>query len=201
MSQLRSLRRLKQRNMELENEEGIVVPPNHRDLPTGKLMSSPIKGDFLALPLFGWVALRAGDRVPLVMLRLLLLRSLEEPASGLLQVEVPFIPKTELATLAALERFGWDGRVWPRDEGWPSGDSVDEVNIRKLMENYDVQATLTFPPNDKGMALQSVTVSRARGPFLMPPLPEPEHAMDLDNLARLRALCADPSTMLLLPSS
>lgn len=197
MSQLRKL----QRNVERQqaNEEADVnVPANHRELPTGKLLSSPIKGDFLALPLFGWVATRAGDRVPLVMLTLLLMRSLDEPTPcGTLEVTLPFLETTQLATFAVLERFGWDGRVWPRDEGWPNGDSVEEANLRSLMHEAKLRATLTFPPSDKGAALQSVTVSRARGPFLMPPLPEPEGVVDPDKLARLQALCADPSTMLL----
>ncbi len=180
----------------------VVVPANHRDLPVGKLLSPPIKGDFLALPLFGWVATRAGDRVPLVMLTLLLMRSLEDPIPrGTLEVTIPFIETTQLATFAALERFGWDGRVWPTDEGWPSGDSVEEANLRNLLREAKLRATLTFPPNDKGMALQSVTVSRAQGPFLMAPLPEPTDVADPDKLSRLRELCADPSTMLLSKTS
>lgn len=200
MSQLRKLQRNVERQANGETD-AVDVPVNHRDLPVGKLLSSPIKGDFLSLPIFGWVATRAGDRVPLVMVRLLLLRSLEEPAAGLLEIEMPFIPSTELGVFAALERFGWDGRVWPRDEGWPSGDTVDEATIRSLMENYGVRATLTFPPNDKGVALQAVTVSRAKGPFLMPPLPEPEGVADPDKLSQLRTLCQDPSTMLLSKTS
>ncbi len=193
MGQLRKL----QRNVERQENEGTIdVPVNHRDLPQGKLLSPPIKGDFLALPLFGWVATRAGDRVPVVMLTLLLMRSVEDPLPrGTLSVTLPVIESTELAVLAALERFGWDGRVWPTDEGWPSGDGVDEAQVRKLMKDGNLRTTLTFPPNDKGVALQSVTVSKAQGPFLMPPLPEPEGPADPDRLARLRGLCADPSTM------
>jgi hypothetical protein len=201
MSQLRKL----QRNVERQtNGEAPTtnVPVNHRDLPVGKLLSPPIKGDFLALPLFGWVATRAGDRVPLVMLTLLLMRSLEDPRPcGTLEVTLPFIETTELATYGALERFGWDGRVWPIDEGWPSGDAVEEAQVRALMEQARLRTTLTFPPNDKGAALQSVTVSRAQGPFLMPPLPEHQGLVDPDKMARLRDLCADPSTMLLSPRS
>jgi hypothetical protein len=201
MSQLRKLQRNVERQ-EGEEEEGIEVPPNHRELPTGKLLSPPVRGDFLALPLFGWVALRAGDRVPLVMLTLLLIRSLEDPMPrGTLEVTLPVLGKTEMATLAALERFGWDGRVWPTDEGWPSGDSVEEDNIRELMRQAKLRATLTFPPNASGASAQTVTVSRAQGPFLMPPLPAPDGEPDPVKLAKLMTLCADPSTMLLSKSN
>jgi hypothetical protein len=195
MSQLRKL----QRNVERqENAEEVEVPHNHRELPTGKLLSPPVKGDFLALPLFGWVALRAGDRVPLVMLTLLLMNSLEDPSPrGTLEVTLPVLEKTEMATLATLERFGWDGRVWPTDEGWPSGNSVEETNIRELMSLAGLRATFTFPPSESGASAQSVTVSRAQGPFLMPPLPTPVGESDPVKLAKLRGLCADPSTMLL----
>jgi hypothetical protein len=194
MSQLRKL----QRNVDRLDESSVVVPDNHRELPVGCLVSTPIRGDFLAIPLFGAVYLRRGTGTPLVMLTLLLMRSLEDPAiRGTLRIELPILEKTELATLAALERFGWDGRAWPADEGWPSGSSVDEANIRALMEQAKLRATLTFPPSEKGVQLQTVTVSRARGDFLMPPLPEPEGEADPVKLARLRELCADPSTMLL----
>lgn len=198
MSQLRKL----QRTVDRQDEASVVVPDNHRELPVGRLLSTPIKGDFLAIPLFGWVSLRRGTGTPLVMLTLLLMRSLEDPAiRGTLQIELPVFEKTELATLAALERFGWDGRAWPTDEGWPSGDSVEEANIRALMEQAKLRATLTFPPGEKGVSIQSVTVSRARGDFLMPPLAESEGEPNPVKLARIRELCADPSTMLLSKSS
>lgn len=194
MSQLRKL----QRNIVHQEEAADAVPDNHRDLPVGRLLSEPTKGDFLALPLFGWIASRRGTGTPLVMLTVLLIRSLEDPSPrGTLQIELPVYEASELATLAALERFGWDGRVWPLDDGWPSSDSVEEANIRSLMEQAKLKSTLTFPPGEKGVSLQPVTVSRARGDFLMPPLPAPEGEPDPVKLARLRALCADPSTMLL----
>lgn len=164
---------------------------DHRTLPTGNIISSPVKGEFLALPLFGWVAKRAQTETPLVMLAVLLIRSLEDPVPrATLQIELPILPETEKATLAALERFGWDGRVWPVDDGWPTGSEADEANILALMEQATLRATMTFPSDKAGA--QAVSVQRAKGPFLMPPLPEPEGDVDPVKLEKLRLLCANP---------
>lgn len=165
---------------------------DHRKLPTGNVISNPVKGDFLALPLFGWIAQRADEeKTPLVMLAVLLLRSIENPTPrGTLQIELPVMPETELATLAALERFGWDGRVWPVDDGWPTGSEADEANILALMEQATLRATMTFPSDKVGA--QTVSVQRAKGPFLMPPLPEPEAPPDPVKLEKFRTLCANP---------
>jgi hypothetical protein len=131
------------------------------------------------------------------MLVVLLIRSLEDPMPrGTLEITLPVLPENEAAVVAALARFGWDGRVWPTEEGWPTG-TQEESNIRELMRQAKLKATLTFPSDDSGAMAQQVTVSRAAGPFLMPPLPQPEGEVDAAKLERLRGLCADPSTMLL----
>lgn len=168
---------------------------DHLKLPVGKVISDPIKGEFLSLPLFGWIGVREKKDTPLVMLVLMVFRSLEDPTPrGTVQLELPVFEETELATLAALERFGWDGRIWPEDEGWPPPDSEDEANIMALLEQSgNLQNTLTFPPGEEGVAAQTVEVRRARGPFLMPPLPAPEKEPDEFKLKRLRELCANPA--------
>ena len=173
-----------------ENSEGA----DHHKLPVGKVLSDPIKGDFLSLPLFGWIGLREKVETPLVMLVVMLLPSLEDPSPrGTLQLELPVFPgETELPILAALERFGWDGRVWPRDPGWPT-DPQDEANLKELLKQAKLANTLVFPTGDAGHALQSVSIQRARGPFLMPPLPQPEGEVDQWKLEQLRALCKEPS--------
>jgi len=192
MSQLRKI----QRNNERQEDE--LVPDNFQKLPEGRVLTSPIKGDFWTMPLFAWVRLQVKTRIPYVVVRMLLVRSAEDMnPRGILEVAMPFLAETERATLAVLERYGWDGRSWPRDEGWPDGDDAGGTNLRALMETASIKATLPFPPTDKGHALQPVSVTRARGPFLMPPLPEPEGEPDLWKLERLRGFCKDPTTMLL----
>jgi len=192
MSQLRKI----QRNVERE-EEG-QVPEDHQRLPVGKILSAPVKGDFLALPLFAWISLRAKTQIPLVMITVLLIRSLEEPMPcGTLLIELPVFEDNRLNIVAALERFGWDGRAWPLDPGWPDGEKVEEENLRALMKQAGLKATLTFPPGEHGVLAQSVTVSRAKGPFLMPPLSPPTKEVDPYKLEKFVELCSNPSRLML----
>ncbi len=167
---------------------------DHRKLPVGKLISPPVKGDFLCLPLLGWVGVREKVDTPLVLLALMLFKSLEDVAPrGTLQIELPVHEETKLATVAALERFGWDGRIWPRDEGWPPADSDDETNLQVMIAQAELSNTLVFPSDDEGTQAQQVKVSRARGPFLMPPLPKPETDPDPMKVEKLTELCNNPS--------
>lgn len=166
---------------------------DHRKLPVGTVKSAPVRGEFLALPLFGWVAKRAKVETPLVMIVVLLMRSLEDPRPrGTLEIELPIEEDTELATLAALERFGWDGRVWPIDDGWPTGSETDEELVTTLMEQAKLRATMTFPSGPNGASAQTVNVERSQGPFLMPPLPAHTGEVDQAKLTRLRQLCENP---------
>jgi len=187
-------RRLERRKQQREEQEAQGPKgADHRKLPVGKLISPPVKGDFLCLPLFGWVGVREKVDIPLVMLVVMLIRNTEVPEpKGTLQIELPIWPETLNPTVAALQRFGWDGRIWPRDDGWPEGSDDDAKNLTELMHQANLRNTLAFPPDDKGTACQSVTVGRAVGPFLMPPLSEPEDEVDPFLLENLRALCEDP---------
>lgn len=165
---------------------------DHRKLPVGQVMTAPIKGEFQGLPLFGWVATRAKTDTPLVMVVLLLMRGTEDPVPrGTLQLEVPIHEDTELATVATLEKLGWDGRVWPGDDGWPEG-SDDEEQLQMLMEQASLRASLTFPPGEQGHATLPVNVQRAQGPFLMPPFPEPETPPDQALVDKLRQISKTP---------
>lgn len=165
---------------------------DHRKLPVGQVMSKPVRGEHLALPLFGWVANRDKVGTPLVMVGCLLLRHAgDSQIRGMFQLELPVVEETELATAAALERFGWDGRVYPNDEGWPEG-TADQEQIDALMATANLRATMTFPPGDQGTQAPTVKIERAQGPFLMPPLPEPEAPPNPMLVERLKQLCADP---------
>lgn len=205
MSQLRKIQRNLRRDTQNHSEaqdEGLedLIPEHHLKLPVGKVISEPVRGDFLTIPLFGWVSLRLKTNTPLVMLTTLLIRSPEDPKPcGSLQIELPVFDDTELCTLGVLERYGWDGRVWPTDPGWPEEVSDEASVLRMLIESAGLKATLTFPPSGLGVATQTVTVGRARGPFLMPPLPTPENPPDEAKLEKLRWLCANPTMLLSSP--
>jgi len=191
MSQLRKI----QRNA--EKEEDSLIPDNHHKLPVGKILTEPVKGEFMALPLIAWVSLRQKTKVPLVMIRALLFKSVEEPAPvGMIQIELPVLEDTELGVLNALERFGWDGRIWPLEPGWPDGDDNEVTNLSQILKQAALKNTLIFPPGDSGVAAQPVTVERAKGPFLMAPLPTPEKEPDAFRLAALRELCRNPQKIL-----
>jgi hypothetical protein len=170
---------------------------DHRMLPVGKVLSDPIKGKFLSLPLFSWVGIREKTETPLVMVTLLLLpqSKLSSRPAGTLQVEMPVFDETLENTVAALGRYGWDGRVWPKDDGWPTGSPMDEEHLQHMMEASGLKNTLVFPPSDKGDAVQEVNVARAKGPFLMPPLPVADK-VDPQKVERLSKLCEDPSIFL-----
>jgi len=167
---------------------------DHRKLPVGKLISPPVKGEFLCLPLLGWVGVREKVDTPLVLLAVMLFKSLEDPEpKGTLQIELPVHDETKLATVATLERFGWDGRIWPKDEGWPPEDSDDAKNLQAMIEQAELINTLVFPSDDEGFPAIEVKVGRARGPFLMPPLPKPETEPDPFKVEKLTELCDNPS--------
>jgi hypothetical protein len=163
------------------------IPTNHLKLPVGTVLSDPIKGEFLAIPIFGYVCRRIKANTPLIMLTLILMTS-EGVPQGTIQVELPIFPDTELAVLGALEGLGWDGRVWPEDPGWPTGDKESEENLLGLMAQARLGSTLTFPPNDKGAAAMTIDIQRAQGPFLMPPLADYVGEPDPELLAKFRAV-------------
>lgn len=195
MSQLRKIQRNGERKEVEAKEDGI--PDNFRELPTGTVLTAPVRGDFLAIPLLGWVSRQVKTQTPLVMLRLLLFRSTEDTAPrGILEVSLPVVEKTELATVAALERYGWDGRVWPLEPGWPDTQESEAENLRALLESASLGSTLVFPPGEEGAAAQTVTIGRAKGAFLMPPLPEPDKEPNPEKVAKLRELCANPTMLL-----
>jgi hypothetical protein len=198
MSLLRKIQRNTERQETEAQEAELAVPENHLMLPAGKVLTAPIKGEFLSIPRLCWVSLRAKTQTPLVMLRLLVFKSLEDPQiRGTLEIELPVYEETEESTLAALERYGWDGRVWPRDEGWPTGSEFDEMMLKSDLEGAGLGASLVFPPStDSGVAAQPVTVSRARGRFLMPPLNPPTRELDPIRLETFRALCKNPKLFL-----
>lgn len=173
------------------NEKQEQVTEEQQRLPVGKVVSSPVKGICLGLPMLGWVSLRKGTDIRLLMLALLLLK--ESKIVGLLHVEIPIYPETERNALWMLQNFGWDGRVWPQDAGWPTG-TPDEPGIRHMLsEQAGLAGSLVFPPSETGAGnvAMNVEISRAKGNFFMPPLPEAEVDPDPKLVSRFQELCAD----------
>lgn len=195
MSQLRKIQRSVQRKEDEENNEEII-PVDHKKLPVGKVLSDPVRGEHLTIPLFGWVALRAQEATPLVMLVVVLLDPETKDTKGTLQIEFPIFTETEDSTLSVLEGYGWDGRLWPTDEGWPTGDEVEETQLKELLRQANLKATFVFPPGSSGYSAQMVNITRARGPFLMPPLLDPDSKPSQERLERFRQVVTNPKLFL-----
>lgn len=192
------------KNKRSEDTKGI----DHHRLPVGEVVGRVgdlrIRGEYSAIPLFSWVSLRDKLNTPLVMLVLLLLGEKENetgedgvPSIGpvaTLQVELPIFPETEDPIVFLLGQLGWDGRIWPKDEGWPS-DSTEEETVKSMLAGADLKATLVFPPKEgEGVVSMPVKVERTKGPFLMPSVPAIPEGMQVDeNLKqKLKALCENP---------
>jgi hypothetical protein len=126
---------------------------------------------------------------PVVGLQVLLLRRLEFKFVGSMTIGLPVTPKTELYVNALLQTFGWDGRVWPDEEGWPTG-TPDEQQIQQLLDRAGLISTLTFPSTENGAPLIEMPVAKTSAPFHLAPFEEvnspPVH------LARFRALVHNP---------
>jgi len=206
---------LKIRAKEEKKEKERVPDPkhpkgnDHLQLPTGEVLTDPVRGTFSAIPLIGYMSVRHHVQTPLVMLIVSLIDN-EGTGKGLLRMELPYYSKSEKATVAALERFGWDGRVWPPrqivseiktvdeptwpprregekvpvvtesefDQGWPAEDQEAQEYLEPLLQMMKLIRTFTFPPNGGQCKAQQIEVTRAMGPFLMNPLPEPEQDPD-----------------------
>jgi len=185
------------RKVRRSTESELVTEAQQR-LPVGKVVSAPVKGEFRGLPLMGWISLRKNSEVRLLMLALLLIR--DEGVKGILHVEIPIYPETETDAIRLLQSFGWDGRTWPTDPGWPTG-TEDEANHRHFLEQSGLVASLIFPPVEGGQhATMNVNVQRAKGNFFMPPIgvkleedsaPLPEAAEEPDPklVVRFQELC------------
>lgn len=168
---------------------------DHRLLPTGRVTTEPVKGEFQGLPLLAWCGIREGVNTPILNLLLSLMKDVQSSEiSGGLHIELPILDDTLHPIVGMLQRFNWEGKVWPLDTNvsWPLPGSVDEQNIRGLLRQSGLRATLLFPPSEQGYATLPVDVQRARGPFLMPPLEPPAEPPPAELLERFQQAYRDP---------
>jgi hypothetical protein len=184
------LRKLKRQHDRDSNE----LSPAQQKLPRGRVVGDPLKGTFLSIPIFGWIAFREGDRIPLIKLALGLLENDEEHLNkGLLELEIPLYPDTEAAALTVLDRYGWTGAIWAIGDPPPFGDQDAADSFIGLLSAVGLAATLLFGPDretSKNPAL-SIEVLRAKGPFLMPPLDQPAEPPPPERLSILRDLASN----------
>lgn len=164
------------------------------EVPTGKVGPGRVSaGSYLALPVLAWVVDRA------VVLAAALLDEKTQRKQGTIAMRFPVTPTTEAYIVAVLGEFGWDGRVWPDDPGWPTG-TFEERAMWQLVTGAGLSATFTFPPTQRGALAHKVTVPMTGGLFSLDPLVRPAAVQpDAERIQKLRQLCADPKVFHSLP--
>lgn len=173
------------------------LPFAEQKLPTGRVVSEPVKGMFVSFPILGWIAVRDRDQTPLVMLALALLESdkEDEGLKGMLELELPLYADTEAATVAMLERYGWQGTVWAPGDPPPfdNPELVEQLTGLLSKTSPRLRATFVFAadPGTGSALAQPVEVMRARGRFLMPPLERPSEPPHPERLEVLRSIVRD----------
>lgn len=187
-----SNRAFKRRTLSKDVGGDTNIPENHLQLPVGQVIFSTenLNGEIVtALPMYGWKAQRIREKTSIWVVVFSLMK--DTNPCGVLQVELPIYPETELGTAQFLEKLGWDGRVWPKDEGWPSGMPEEEI-LKATMEMANLKNSLTFPPDSKGLTQTvQILVERSEGPFLMPPLTISSEE-EVSYLSNLRDLSKKP---------
>jgi hypothetical protein len=145
-------------------------------------------------------SMHKGGSTSFLLLVAFLLRISDESHVGVLHWMMPFNPRTEGAVTRLLCCFGWDGRVWPEDTGWPGEKSQEAVGLRSLLKGQNILGTLTFPPDpDLGVNVvlrQEVLRTSANFP-LSPDIPEgtetPEATPEM--FVKLRKYAEDPESV------
>ena len=130
----------------------------------------------------------------IVFLTSFLLRPRDDHHVGVVDWLLPFNERTEGTIAKLLVALGWDGRVWPDDEGWP-GQGQEAQGLRTLLASPGLRATLTFPPAANGSnATLRQEILKQSSEFYMPPdVGNDDVVVTPEHLEKLRSLAADPS--------
>jgi hypothetical protein len=151
-------------------------------------------GAYNVLPVLGSV--HKGKNNVFVCLSTFLLRISDDAHVGMMTWVLPITERTELVVARLLASVGWDGRVWPRDSGWPEGaDGQEAAGLRELIRAQRLDATMTFPPDkENGNPILRQEVLRTSADFPLNPVVEKGGVEPSPELVeKLRALAADPS--------
>jgi hypothetical protein len=149
-------------------------------------------GPYNLLPVLG--AMHKGKVCSFVLITSFLLRISDEAHVGVMNWALPFTERTEDQIATLLASFGWDGRVWPEEPGWPGDDSKEATGLRALLKGQKLLATLTFPPDpDNGNAVLRQEILRTSADFPLSPVVEDgAKKATPEMLEKLRKLAADP---------
>lgn len=158
------------------------------DLCMGQVSNADLKpGAFRFLPLLGWVRKGAADTNELWVQGMVLLNHSSDP-QGTLNWCLPLTERVLGDAAALLEVLGWDGRVWPLQEGWPDPQAGEAQSLRELLKNVGLVNSLVFRPDpEAGCRVLPFVLGRSNcKPFPMPPPTPSEGPSELT--ARLKEL-------------
>ena len=128
-----------------------------------------------------------------VLITCFLLRIADDKHVGVLDWIIPWNPRTEATAAKLLVGFGWDGRVWPDDEGWP-GNEQEGTGLRTLLSASGFRATLTFPPaSDGSNRTLRQEVLRSSQAFPLCPEVHNDIVVTPEHIEKLRTLMEDTS--------
>jgi hypothetical protein len=167
------------------------TPPEDRALARVVSGDQVRPGPYNVLPILG--SLHKGKNTAFVHLSTFLLRIADDEHVGVMNWVLPFNIRTEKSIVRLLASLGWDGRVWPADEGWP-GDTKEARGLRELLRGQNLLSTLTFPPDgENGNRVMRLDVLRTSGEFpLSPEFGEGGIPPQSGMLDKLRELANDP---------
>ncbi len=167
-----------------------------RDVAYGRVIGGDVHpGPYRILPVLGWMRKEKG--VIGVTLSCILLRIYDDKHMGSLGWNIPVNERTEKAVCRALTSFGWDGRIWPLDPGWPDGG--DEARgFQQLLHESHLFSSFVFPPEPQGSRVLRVDVMALSKPFALPPEFPAEDVVEPteDHMAKLRRLMVEPDLFL-----
>lgn len=155
-------------------------------------------GPFRLMPVIGYPRTEHG--VSIIALSCIMLRVYDDRHMGTLGWNLPFNERTERTICGLLTSLGWDGRVWPFDAGWPD-DTPEATGLHVLLIDSQVNATLVFPPEERGSRVLRVEVQKLSGDFALAPVVPAEDYIEPteENLAKLRQIVADADMFLKAP--
>jgi len=153
-------------------------------------------GPYNLLPVLGSMHKGKHDN-SFVLITSFLLRISDEAHIGVMNWALPFNERTEKTIATLLASFGWDGRVWPEETGWPGDETKEAAGLRALLKGQKLAATLTFPPDpDNGNAVLRQEILRTSADFpLSPEVTNGSKEATPEMIEKLRKLAEDPTAV------
>lgn len=123
------------------------------------------------LPIAGWIE---PLEVPTLVLSGALLKISDQSHFGSGSWHLPLTPHNGDQPLIVLTSLGWTGKLWPDEDGWPTG-YPEEPGLRRLISRVPILNTFSFQPHpERGNSVLKILASKSNGVFPVPPQISPE---------------------------